>query len=455
MAKAQMTFPPDFRWGTATSAYQVEGNNTNSDWWAWEQADGERGGSHTAASGRILHNHKSGRASDWWENAELDLDTAADMGTNAHRLSLEWSRIEPEPSVFDPHALDRYRQILQAMHNRGIEPMVTLHHFSNPLWLVEKGDFSSQIVVEYFQRFTAKVVEELGDLVPKWITINEPMVYVFLRYLAGAFPAPRKKGLLAGMEAVKHMLMCHTAAYYTIKQTYPQAVVGVAKNFPIFQAKPGSSVVSKGWARQVNGLFNEMWMQAMVSGRLRSLLGSAKISNLAGTFDFVGINYYTRFYLKFPPPKGFYETDWGPEAVVSDGNYGEVYPAGLYQVIKNALKYDKPIYITENGVPDEDDDLRPSFLLTHLREVWRAISFCFPVMGYYHWSLVDNFEWNHGWTQRFGLIELDPETQARKLRRSGELYADICHQQAISSEMAEQYAPELMGVMFPGDGPVT
>jgi beta-glucosidase len=442
MAKAQLTFPPDFLWGTATAAYQVEGNNTNSDWWAWEQADG-----------RILHNHKSGRASDWWENAEVDLDTAADMGTNAHRLSLEWSRIESEPSVFDHYALDRYRQILQAMHKRGIEPMVTLHHFSNPLWLVEKGDFSSQIVVDYFQRFTARVVDALGDLVPKWITINEPMVYMLMRYLVGTFPAAQKKGLTAGLEAVKHLLMCHTAAYHTIKQTYPQAEIGVAKNFPIFQAKPGSRFPSKWWAGRVNSLFNEMWMQAMVNGRLRSPFGSTKIPNLAGSFDFVGVNYYTRFYLKFPPSKGFYETDWGPGAVVSDGNYGEVYPAGLYQVIKNALKYNKPIYITENGVPDADDDLRPSFLLTHLREVWRAISFCFPVMGYYHWSLVDNFEWDRGWTQRFGLIELDPETQARKLRRSGELYANICHQQAITSDMAEKYAPELMGTMFPGEVP--
>jgi len=186
---------------------------------------------------------------------------------------------------------------------------------------------------------------------------------------------------------------------------------------------------------------------------MRSILGSAKIKGLAGAYDFIGVNYYTRFYLRFPPPKSFFETEWGPEAVVSDGNYGEVYPAGLFQVIKRVLKYHKPIYITENGLPDAADRLRPSFILTHLREVWRAISFCFPVMGYYHWSLVDNFEWDRGWTQRFGLIELDPETQARRLRRSGELYGEICHLQGISSDMAEKYAPELMATMFPGESP--
>jgi beta-glucosidase len=121
--------------------------------------------------------------------------------------------------------------------------------------------------------------------------------------------------------------------------------------------------------------------------------------------------------------------------------------------MKRVKKYNKPIYITENGVPDQADALRPGFLLTHLREVWRAISFCFPVMGYYHWSLVDNFEWDRGWTQRFGLIAMNPETQERTMRNSGRLYQDICQNQAISSEMVQQYAPELMSVLFPGQAP--
>ncbi|MCP4361842.1 MAG: glycoside hydrolase family 1 protein [Chloroflexi bacterium] len=440
MAQAQMIFPADFRWGTATAAYQVEGHNTNSDWWTWEQTDG-----------RILHNHKSGPASNWWTDAETDLNTAMEMGTNAHRLSLEWSRIEPQPSAFDNDALDRYREILQAMHNRGIEPMVTLHHFSNPLWLTEKGDFSSQIVVEYFQRYTAKVVNTLGDLIPKWITINEPMVYVFMRYLIGTFPVPQKSGLWAGMEAVKHMLMCHATAYHTIKEIYPQAEVGVAKNFPVFQARPGSRFPSKWWANFVSSLFNDLWMETMVNGRMRSLIGSTKIPHLAGAFDFVGVNYYTRYYTKFPPRGGFYDLDWGPDAVVSDGNYGEIYPQGLFQVIKQVLKYNKPIYITENGLPDAADKLRPSFILTHLHQIWKAINFCWPVMGYYHWSLVDNFEWDRGWTQRFGLIELDPETQERRLRRSGQLYGEICHSGRISSDMAARYAPELLATMFLGE----
>ena len=186
MATAELTFPADFRWGTATSSHQVEGNNSNNDWWAWEQAGETADKKGTRPC--ILDGSTSGLACDWWENAEVDLDIAADMGTNAHRLSLEWSRIEPQPSVFDTAALDRYRQILQGMLDRGIEPMVTLHHFTNPLWLVEKNDFNSDLVVEYFQRYTTRVVDALGDLVPLWITINEPMVYVVQRYLTKLFP---------------------------------------------------------------------------------------------------------------------------------------------------------------------------------------------------------------------------------------------------------------------------
>lgn len=442
MAQAQLFFPKDFLWGTATSSFQVEGNNVNSDWWAWEQEDG-----------RILHNQKSGLASNWWENAEADLDRAAEMGTNAHRLSLEWSRIEPSPGEFSKEALDRYREILQSMWDRGIEPMVTLHHFSNPRWLVEKNDFNSDIVIDYFQRFTAKAAAALGDLIPKWITINEPMVYAFLRYIGNDFPAPNNHGWGAGMEALRNMLHCHAAAYHTIKERFPEAQVGIAKNTPILQPRPGGNFVDKIWAKRLSNIFNNAWMDSLVDGRIRSPLGRGTIKNLAGSFDFVGINYYTRYYVKFPTRNGFYDSDWGPDALVSDGNYGEVYPEGMYKVIHDALRFHKPIYITENGIPDDDDDLRPYFILTHLREIWRAISFCFPVMGYYHWSLVDNFEWDRGWTQRFGLIELDPETQERTWRASAHLYSEICRSNSISSDMAAKYAPQLLETIFRGEAP--
>jgi beta-glucosidase len=445
MAGATMFFPPDFRWGTATSSYQVEGNNDNSDWWQWEQE-----------TGRIIHGQRSGLACNWWADAESDLDRAAALGSNAHRLSLEWSRIEPEPSVFNDEALVRYRDILQACHDRSLEPMVTLHHFSNPLWLVEKGDFDSNLVVDYFRRYVAKVVSALGDLVPKWVTINEPFIYLLLRYLDDAFPAPRERGWSAGMRAMRHMLQCHAAAYQTIKESYPAAEVGVAKHYRPVEPRPEGTFVDRWWARRLDAFFNEHWMNSMVDGRLRWPVGRGKVADLAGSFDFVGINYYSRSLVRFPPRGGrWYELGGPPGAVMVDGDFFEMYPEGLFKAIQAAVRYDKPIYITENGLPDRDDKLRARYILTHLREVWRAISFNYPVMGYYYWTLVDNFEWERGWTQRFGLIELDPATQQRRPRRSADLYGEICRSRSISGDMALRYAPSLLTTMFPGQAPGT
>lgn len=437
-----MTFPPDFLWGTATSSYQVEGNNTNSDWYEWEAAD----------RSRILGHPGAGLASNWWTNAESDLDIAAELGNKAIRLSLEWSRIEPEPSVFDSSAIERYRTILEGCHARGLKPMVTLHHFSNPLWLVEKGDFNSDIVINYFQRYASKIATELGDLIPLWITFNEPVTYLISRYLNRAFPNPGRYGYGPMFNALHNMLRCHAAAYEAIKEIHPEVLIGTANNIQIFEPRPGGNAFDRRWARTADRIYNYSWPDALETGYFRGFAGRKHFKGLAGTYDFIGINYYTRFYLRFPPPPGFVDRDWGPDALVSDGDYGEIYAPGLFEVIDTAWKrYGKPIYITENGVPDAADRLRPGFLLGHLHQVWRAINFCYPVMGYYHWSLIDNFEWERGWTQRFGLVGIDPLTQERFWRPSAHLYKEICQSYTLDDKMARQYAPEMLPVMWPGE----
>lgn len=437
MTQATFNFPADFLWGTATAAHHVEGHNQNNDWWPWEQA------------GHILKGHTSGAACNWWdlETALRDLDTAVSLGTKAHRLSVEWSRIEPEPSVFDQHALDQYRALLEGMHQRGLEPMVTLHHFTNPQWLVAKGDFSSELIVEYFERYTRKVVEALGDLVPKWVTINEPLVYFTMRHVDKVFPQPdRPTGLRVGLGEVYRMWQCHAVAYHAIKAQYPQAQVGVAKNFPYFAPRNPRNPLDV-WQRNLLWrYFNDSWMQGMVTGRAQWPFGRGTIKGLKDSFDFVGVNYYSRYFVQF----GKLGTAvWPPETRLSDGGYGENYPDGLFEIIKYATQFKKPIYITENGIPDQADKMRPAYLLRHLRQVWQAVCFNFPVMGYYHWSLIDNFEWDRGWTQRFGLIEMDPETQARQLRPSGQLYGEICRTNSLSYSMVERYAIDQMPHLFP------
>ena len=439
MARATMHFPPDFLWGTATASHQVEGNNTNNDWWQWEQQ-----------KGAILNGDRSGLACDWWANAEQDLDRMVELGTNAHRLSIEWSRVEPEPAEFSKEALERYRAILMGMKERGIEPMVTLHHFTNPMWLTHKGEWSSNLVLDYFPRYVRKVVDALGDLVTTWVTINEPLVYTVFRYLDGTFPAAGQLGWRAAFGAIRRLLKAHAIAYQTIKNLYPDSQVGFAKNIVILEPER-LGALPKWWNKRADWLFNDLWLECANAGKLQWPLGREELAGNGPTFDFIGLNYYTRFYTKFPPIGGRLTSEqWGPNATISDGNYGEVYAPGMFKAIQRVVKYGKPIYITENGIPDDDDDLRPCFLLNHIREVWRAVSFNFPVMGYYHWSLIDNFEWDRGWTQRFGLYELDIETQERKLRKSGVLYREICQKNYIDTAMAEQFAPELLDTMFPG-----
>lgn len=443
VANATLTFPPDFLWGTATSAYQVEGQSVNSDWWTWEQE-----------AGRIAAGGRSGDAANWWTNAEADLAAAAAMGTNAHRLSLEWSRIEPEPSVFDEHALTRYREILQACHDLGLQPMVTLHHFSNPHWLSDKGDFSADIVVDYFRRYTAKAVAALGDLVPHWITFNEPVYYAFQRYLAGSFPRPGVSGWAALIRAVRNMLACHAAAYHTIKEVAPTAQVGGAHYIASIAPIPKSNRLDKFWAARLSTWLNEAWPDSLVSGTLRTPLGRIQVKNLAGTSDFIGLDYFARYYVKFPPSKDMLERRWAKDRSAREGSFGDPYPYGLYEAINRANKrYGLPIYITSNGLPDEDDDERPGYMMDHLRQVWHAISFCFPVMGYYHWSLIDNFAWQYGWERRFGLIALDETTQVRTWRPSAYLYQAISRSGTMTSEMARQFAPEMVDMMFPGSPP--
>lgn len=301
--------------------------------------------------------------------------------------------------------------------------------------------------MDYFRRYAAKVANTLGDLVSKWVTINEPMIYALKRYLNRTFPPPAAYGWNAASRALRQMLRCHAAAYHAIKEAYPAAQVGVAKNMAVLEARPGGHPLDKWWAGQLSFLFNDWWMLALRDGHLRWPLAGGHIKHLAGTFDFVGINYYGRYYTRFLRT---YEQEWPAGATVSDGDFSEVYPHGLYRVIRHALRYEQPIYITENGVPDREDKLRPAFLLSHLRELWRTVNFNWPVMGYFHWSLVDNFEWEHGWTQRFGLFALNPETGERRLRRSGKLYSEICHSGSINSDMVERYAPQLMSHLFPG-----
>lgn len=430
---ADLSFPPGFLWGTATAPVQNEGSFRESTWWAWEQRPGViRGGD------------RSGVGCNWWANAEADFDLARSMGHNALRLGVEWSRIEPDEGVIDDAALSRYRQMLTGLRDRGIEPLLTLHHFSDPLWFVRRGGWLNPRAPAFFRRFVDLVADALGDLVTLWVTINEPMVYVRDGFLDGTRP-PGHKGLTNALRAARHLLLGHGEAYHAIHRRRSNARVGIANHLVHFDPADADRAGDRFGAGVLDWLFNGWALAAQTSGRLSPPYGTGQAhASLVDSVDFLGVNYYSRIKVRYAPGGRNEFIVWqlvplDPHVehfdVGADGFMGEVYPHGMGRALRRLAAFGKPIYITENGIADRADRLRGRFIVDHLAEVHSAIAAGADVRGYFHWTLVDNFEWSEGWHLRFGLVELDLATQARQPRPSAAIYERICCANAIPAEL--------------------
>ena len=395
----QYKFPKNFYFGTATSSHQIEGSNINNDWWRAEQ------------QGRLKH--QSGRACDSYNRYEEDFDLARELGTNAHRLSIEWSRIEPEEGKFNEDEMEHYKKVIRALKTRGIEPFVTLHHFTNPLWFADRGGWEYPRSPYYFARYAEYVVKNLPE-VKYWITINEPMILALNSYGESRWP-PFKKSFLSFRHSAYNMAHAHKAAYKKIKAINDELKVGIAKNNSFFDAYK-NRLISRLAAAFLDYLWNIKFLE-----------------NIKGQQDFIGLNYYfhNRIRVRFSSPRKWINQNENQK--VSDFGW-EIYPKGLYKVVKHASNFDKPIYIFENGIADDDDDQRPEFIREHLRWLRRAMHEGADVRGYFHWSLLDNFEWAEGYTMKFGLVEIDFETLERKPRDSFYVYKEICETNQLKAE---------------------
>jgi len=439
MPTASFHFPSGFLWGTATAAHQVEGNNTNNNWWKWEQ------------EGHTLD--KSGLACDWWGGRwKEDLDRAAEAGQNAHRLSVEWSRIQPAPDRWDETALEHYRVILCGLRDRKMTAMVTLHHFTDPLWLSEIGGWTTKVVVPHFEKFVRKTVDALKEYCSLWCTINEPNVYALEAYVDRKFP-PGQSNFLHAIQVEANLLRGHAAAYRAIHAKQPEARVGFAHHHrpmvPRYSWFPLDVLERNIHFDAVNMAFPS----GIRTGVMRFPLGNIRIPEAKGTQDFFGLNYYSQDTVAFDPRQLgelFGRRFYPRGSDIAEGGANANLPEGLFRSIQWALQFNVPILITENGIEDARDILRPRYMAGHIHQVWRAVNFNWPVRGYFWWTLVDNFEWERGWSQRFGLWELDVETQVRRKRPSVDLYAAICEENGLTSEMVQEYCPEIYEKMFPG-----
>lgn len=441
MPRADFLFPPGFLWGCATASHQVEGRNTNNDWYAWEQLPG-----------KIKDGSNSLQADEWWSGRwKEDFDRAAEAGQNAHRLSIEWSRIQPTPDRWDEDALDQYRQIIRGLVQRGLTPLVTLHHFTNPLWMAEKGGWENDDAPQWFAAYVRRVVEALKEYVTLWCTINEPNIYVAFGYMDGAWP-PGKNDNAAAFKVMANLLRGHALAYKIIHEIQPAARVGVAHHYrPFKPARPGFPP-DRWMTNLMEHHFNRSFADAIQTGKLTFALQSARIPEALNTQDFIGLNYYSYEEIRFviDPKALFMRRDFPQNVEKSGDGMNANQPDGIFNSLKWARRYGLPILITENGIDDTRDSMRPRYLVSHLHQVWRAVNFNWQIKGFFHWSLVDNFEWAMGYTTRFGLWGLDLETRARIRRRSADLYERICKENRISYDLVSEFTPELLPVIYPG-----
>jgi len=392
-------FPNNFFWGSATSAHQVEGGNVKNDWYQFEKA------------GFVKNGEVSGVACDHYNLYKNDFSTAKSLNQNCQRISIEWSRIEPALGEFDVNEIQHYRDVLLELKKLGMTSFVTLHHFTNPIWFSDLGGWVNNESSEYFEEFVYKIILELGSLIDFWITVNEPTLYLGHSYIKGDRP-PRKRNIILAYKATQNYIKAHKKAYTAIHKSFPEAKVGIANNFIKYGIPyiPYIPILNP-----VLNTFSYFWNFYFLD----------KINKYQ---DFIGVNYYTSTRFMQVDLGKRKKADGDEEEISKKLNRGfKIYPEGIYYILMRVWrKYRKPIYVTENGLPDCKDKIRQYYIASHLDYIHQAMVKGADVRGYIHWALLDNFEWNHGFGPRFGLCEVDYETLERKPRESAKYYSEIC-----------------------------
>lgn len=397
-ADRKNAFPAGFLWGAATAAHQVEGGNAN-DWTVWEDGGGSK--------------DRSGQACNHWdlEQFRSDLALAKSLGINAYRLSIEWSRVMPREGEIDTSALFHYRQMLGILKSEGLTVMATLHHFTNPVWFAQQGGWERASCVQ-FMRFVRETVRALDDRVDLWATFNEPIGYALLGWVFGWWPPGKKRSIVGFIRVSRKIAKTHNNVYREIKRRSAKPV-GIVHSMICFEPISnwfGDRLLA--WA--MNYVGNQWFLR--------------KTHN-----DFIGLNYYMRQRFRFRKLLMPQVEEVKPEGAVSDFGW-EIYPKGIYRLLQSLKRFRVPVYVTENGIADASDAQRAEFIRGHLRWVRKAIDDGVAVKGYFHWSLLDNFEWAEGYTKKFGLIETDFTTQERRIRPSAGAYRDIIADGAIDDE---------------------
>ncbi|CAF0937406.1 unnamed protein product [Rotaria sp. Silwood1] len=417
-----ISFPENFLWGTAAASYQCEGPGDKasvaSNWSEWEPAGIKRG-------------QRCGMAIDHYHRYKEDIQLMRTLGCNAYRFSLAWDKIEPIEGQYDKDVLAHYHDELKELHRQSIIPMITFHHFVHPLWFEQRSAFVNSSNIEIFVRFVIDMFREFEDECYMWCTINEPEVYVSGGYFTGIFPPGHKSQANEASLVLQHFLQAHIEIYDNIKRIARQPEkhsIGIVKD--IFQFDPwnplnpldiyASHILDYAMNGCILDFFRTGYLKWTMPGSIHRTYVNARAPY---TNDFIGLNYYSHFLVRFnlfkkPPFEILHHQDNSGSSLMTDMAY-PLYPEGLYRAcirLKNELPR-IPIYITENGIADRYDDRRHLFLRRYLYALSRAINeaHC-DIRGYFYWSLIDNFEWAEGYDMKFGLYNVDLQTQERTLR---------------------------------------
>lgn len=383
----RLTFPPGFLWGAATASYQVEGGIENCDW------------AEAARAGKVP---VCGRACDHHNRYEEDFDIAKSLGHTMHRLSVEWSRIEPEEGKFEQAALEHYKNVLRALHARGIKPSVTILHFTLPLWFSHCGGWERTDAPRLFARYAARVADEFGELCDNYATLNEPMVVAGIGYIRGRWPPFARRAFVRYLWVLIQMIRGHRAAYDTLKKQYPSVQIGIVKHTIAFRADGNPFNILRAW------IANFCWTHLFMS-------------RVAATCDWIGCNYYNR--RVYGETRELSKTDMG----------WNIDPLGIRDALNELARYKKPVYVSEAGCADAYDRFRADYIRDTVRGIHGAIQDGVDVRGYCYWSLLDNYEWAEGFEKRFGLVEVNYDTLERRIRPSAFVYQEICETNSVDA----------------------
>lgn len=425
MLTRAIEFPSSFVWGSATAAHQVEGDNRHNDWWAHE----------LEANTNAIE--PSGITCDHYHRYAEDFRLLQSLGHQAHRMSIEWSRIEPEEGRIQQAEIDHYRAVLSELRSLGLEPWVTLHHFTLPLWFARRGGFSQARNLDAFRRFVELAAKSFGDLVTWWCTINEPTVHAELGYRYAYFP-PRLHDEALAAQTLGNLFRAHTDACEIVRaHARNKPEIGITLAVQAHEPLRADSEEDRALAALHDAQSTGACYEALRTGVFAYPGRPAEeIAGLERSSSFVGVQYYSR--VRYDHRSG------GPAMPDLDNRVitqmaWEIYPEGFPPLLNRAAATGLPVYVTENGVCVDDDRVRVEYIADHLGAVDEARRDGSDIRGYFYWSAMDNFEWNFGYGPKFGLIEVDRATLERRPRPSAHFFAEIARSGRVTPELARRF----------------